>query len=120
MSVEVPLAIKILSIVGSVTGSASVIGSTWFWYDKRKEDRRTEEMQNRLNIVEKGQTEHAAKFVTSDQTRQIVREETAGIKEDLAETKTTVQRVASAVDELVTEFRVFNAVQEEKERQRGG
>ena len=77
------------------------------------------ELELNLNAISNKQTEHDNKFVTDDRVRDIVKSEIQPIKEDLSQvkktgeqTRTDVHTMMSSVADLVTEFKVQNAMRE--------
>ena len=105
--------------IGFFIGFLATALSGYFWYDKRKIDDKIKDSERRIEIVSSKigelrnkQTEHENKFVTEQRTREILKEEIAPLKEDIASVKSLIEQTHGEVKDLVVEIRVSNAVAE--------
>ncbi len=113
----------LVTVIGILTGGHGA----YYWYDKKRRDKTldslTSDMKNtttELAAVKTQLDSHSEKFVTDPRAREIVKEEVAVIKEDVAETKEHVSEIHKITQELVTEIRVMNAVENERQRNQTG
>lgn len=103
-----------ISTIAAILAGASGTGNVWFWYDKKRSDKKVDSLEDKLTRVSEQQTEHENKFVTEQRTREIFREEFKPIKEDTAETKHDVKRMMEMLISLQTDIKVMNAVEQAK------
>lgn len=106
-----------LSIIATAIASGSGIGNAWFWYDKKRGDKRSDDLNKEVDDlrsliqqVAKQQVEHDSKFITEEQTRKLLQEYLTDLKQSWADTNSDVKDIKSTVMELATELRVINAV----------
>lgn len=107
-------------IVFAILGAGGSL--VWFWYDKKKQDKRLDDINALLSALNNKQIEHENKFTTESHVRQILREEIATVKDELSEIKLSQKEVKKDVNDLVvqvgnfiTEIRIENSVKERLE-----
>lgn len=103
-----------VSTLAAILAGTSGAGNVWFWYDKKRSDKKLDYLETKLNTISDQQTEHENKFVTEQRTREIFREEFKPIKEDTTETKHDVKRMMEMLISLQTDIKVMNAVEQAK------
>lgn len=104
----------VIAALAAVLAGTSGAGGCWFWYDKKKSDKKLEYLEAKMNLISLQQAEHENKFVTEQRTREIFREEFKPIKEDTTETKHDVKRMMELLIALQTDIKVMNAVEQAK------
>ncbi|QDP64733.1 MAG: hypothetical protein GOVbin2917_48 [Prokaryotic dsDNA virus sp.] len=112
-----------LSLIATAIASGSGIGNAWFWYDKKRGDKKSDEqdktiseLRTLIEAVAKQQVEHDNKFITEEQTRKLLQEYLTDLKQSWADTNSDVKEIKSAMTELTMQLRVLNAVRDiEKE-----
>lgn len=100
-----------LSTLAAVLAGGSGAGNVWFWYDKKRSDRRLDELVEKITAIVNLQTEHENKFITETKTRELLQEYLHNLEQRHAETSTDVKEMKKLLSELNTELRIINAVQ---------
>tara|TARA_A100000171_G_C2066908_1_gene112788 strand:+ start:76 stop:453 length:378 start_codon:yes stop_codon:yes gene_type:complete len=114
---------ELVSLVSAALATGSGVGNAWFWYDKKKGDKESEAFQKKLDLLDtlvddlaKQQVEHDNKFITEEQTRKLLQEYFAELKQSWADTNSDVKDIKNNLMELTMQLRVLNAVRDiEKE-----
>lgn len=100
-----------ISTLAALLAGGSGIGSAWFWYDKRRLDKRIDHLDTKLDHVSDKQLEHSNKFITEPEARKLLQETVSKIEQAWAETNSDVKEIRTLLSELNTELRIINAVQ---------
>lgn len=104
----------------------------WFWYDKKRSDKRIDDLSGRIeDVIEKvtnlkqKQIEHEMKFTTEEHVRNIFKEEIASVKEDIREIKSSqkdvqndVSGLLNQITDLVVQIKIENAIREAVEEEK--
>ena len=107
---------ELVSAISAAIATGSGIGNVWFWYDKKRGDRKIDSLEAFINQVAKQQIEHDNKFITEEQTRKLLQEYFAELQKSWADTNSDVKDIKSNLVELTMQLRVMNAVRDvEKE-----
>jgi len=81
-------------------GTTTITG--WLFYDRQRKDLTIDEIKKDIDKLQERQAVNEATFVDDKETRSIVRDEMASLKESHAELKTMVTGLSSQVNLIVT------------------
>lgn len=106
----------LVEIVAGLVASTSVIFNAWFWYDKKRGDKRLDKHGERIDKLETKQAVHESRFVDDQGARVIVRDETASLKEQHAELKGMVTQLGDGVSAIASSQQVQTEILKNLER----
>lgn len=114
MSAEVGAAsalAKLLQLALAGLAGGSVTGA-WFWSWKRSKDKADEEQARKIQELEL----KAEKFLTREDVKGIVEESIGPVQENVDKIQKTCDNTNTLLQDFTTQFKMFQAVEEYKER----
>jgi len=114
---------ELVSAISAAIATGSGVGNAWFWYDKKRGDKTSDDLHRKFEALDKlvdqlarQQVEHDNKFITEEQTRKLLQEYFAELKQSWSDTNADVKDIKNSLTELTMQLRVMNAVMDiEKE-----
>lgn len=88
----------IVGLVATISAGSSV----WFWYDRKRRDKRLDQHQQKIEGIHEAQVRHSVQFVQERQVREITRDEMAPLKESHSEVKSMMLDLSAKVMAIST------------------
>jgi len=105
------LAKSLQGLIGALVGA--ILPSAWFWNWKNGKDKADEEHAKKIQALEL----KAEKFLTREDAKAIVEESIQPVQKNVTKIQSTCDETNILLQNFITQFKVFQAVEEYKEKQ---